>query len=161
MHERFPDAAFPARVQEYDLIEDLLQAAFPGPEEAGLVRGLRATGAMVRELVTPRDGRIVAYGALSRMVEPEGWLCLAPLAVLPEVQGQGLGSYLVRRLLAQEPEAVIVVLGDPVFYGRLGFSGARAARLQSDYPVSHLLIAGPGAEVPEARLVYPAAFDGV
>ncbi|WP_122074045.1 GNAT family N-acetyltransferase [Pseudophaeobacter sp. EL27] len=55
------------------------------------------------------------------------------------------------------PEA-IVVLGEPSFYGRYGFSQARAQNLTSPYPLSHTLILKCGVDLPEEKLVYPAAF---
>ncbi len=38
------------------------------------------------ELVAPWQGKIVGYAALSKMRAPQGWACLAPVAVLPEFQ---------------------------------------------------------------------------
>lgn len=159
--ERFPDAAFPARPQERGLIRELLLRAFPAQDEADLVETLRREDRMALELITPRDGEVVAYVALCRMVAPDGWLCLAPLAVDPAMQGQGLGSHLVRRALDWAAGRIVVVLGDPDYYGRFGFSGARAARLTSMYPITHTMIAGGGAGVPEGALIYPAAFDAL
>ena len=44
------------------------------------------------------DGRIVGYFALSWMAKPKGWLCLAPVAVQPEMQGRGIGKFAVHSL---------------------------------------------------------------
>ncbi|MEP4036265.1 hypothetical protein [Pseudophaeobacter sp.] len=60
-------------------------------------------------------------------------------------------------LAPQMPEA-IVVLGEPSFYGRYGFSLARAQKLHSPYPLSHTLILKRGVDMPEEELVYPAGF---
>lgn len=152
-----------ARAADHDAIDALLRAVFPGPEEARLVRALRAAGAIDMELVLPDDAGLAGYLALSRMNAPEGWLCLAPLAIAPEWQGRGLGQRLVKaalKLVAIKAQTV-VVLGDPAFYARCGFSAARAARLTSPYPIDHTLIARPGDDLPEAALRYPAAFDGL
>lgn len=189
-----PDVTRAMRAEEEGDVDALLRAAFPGPDEAALVRALRRDGAMVREFVQPWAGRIGAYAAISRLVAPEGWFCLAPVAVLPEWQRGALGrlpdgqvrgefrfgTRLVSGIaalfndsggvearnrasagqsLARAP--MLVVLGDPGFYGRCGFSQARAARLETRYPVDHLLLAGPGEDVLAVRLVYPAAFDGL
>lgn len=189
-----PDVTREMRADEADEVDALLRAAFPWPGEADLVRALRRDGAMAWEFVQPWAGRIGAYAAISRMVAPEGWFCLAPVAVLPEWQrgalgrlpdGQVRGAFrfgtrLVsaiadlfndsagiearRRALAGQDNAtapVLVVLGDPAFYGRCGFSRERAARLVTPYPVDHTLLAGPGTDVPAVTLVYPAAFDGL
>jgi putative acetyltransferase len=170
-------------------VEALLLAAFPGPDEAKLVRDLRAAGAMVSERVIRWQGRIGAYAGISRMIAPKGWHALAPVAVLPEWQGGALGrdqagagnDYRLGTRVVQEaagmyiehshaigagpaPEdgtPTLVVLGKPSFYARCGFSSARAARLASRYPVEYLLIARAGNDIPEATLIYPAVFDGV
>jgi putative acetyltransferase len=97
------------------------------------------------------------------MVAPEGWLCLAPVAVAPERQGRGIASRLVRHLIEAllDEGRTVVVLGNPSLYARAGFSAERAARLTSPYPIEATLIARPGTDVPEMRLVYAAAFEGV
>lgn len=177
------------RANDQDEVDALLRAAFPGPEEATLVRDLRAAGTMVSERIMRWQGRIGAYAGISRMVAPEGWFALAPVAVLPEWQNGGLGrdqpgmephyrfgtrivrqtaavyiefSHMMRpELKPKDGKPTLVVLGKPSFYGRCGFSLERAARLTSPYPISHTLIARAGDDVPEETLVYPAAFDGV
>ena len=189
-----PDVTRLLHPGEQDEADALLRAAFAGPGEADLVRALRAEGAMAWEFVQPWSGRIGAYAAISRMVAPAGWYCLAPVAVRPDWQNGALGrlpdgrvqpqfrfgSRLVRAIadlfamqvpviaqdatrrgdgLANPP--TLVVLGKPSFYARAGFSAQRAARLRSPYPLDHTLIARPGSDVPEAELVYPAAFSGL
>lgn len=191
-----PDVTRTLRPGEEAEVDALLRAAFPGPEEAELALSLRRDGLMFQEHVIPWGGRIGAYSAISRMVAPEGWYCLAPVAVWPDWQNGALGrregatqgfvntfrfgSRLVHGLadtfldpdglwalqrarkgevLAEPP--TLVVLGKPSFYGRAGFSQARAARLTTRYPLENTLIARPGTDVPQATLIYPAAFDGV
>ncbi|QBF30912.1 GNAT family N-acetyltransferase [Thalassococcus sp. S3] len=163
---------------DFDEIDALLRAAFGGAEEAELVRRLRADGDIWFEAVKPAGGRAVGgYYAVSRMRAPEGWGCLAPVAVWPEMQGGALdakrrkewriGSRMMRELVAliEDPPPgldlpnCLVVLGKPSFYERAGFSRARAARLITPYPIEFTMLAGPGVDVPEARLVYPPAFD--
>jgi putative acetyltransferase len=184
-----PDHMRVMRPEEEAEVDALLRVAFPGLEEAELVRALRADGAMLAEIVTPWEDRIGAYAGISRMVAPEGWFALAPVAVLPEWQNGVLGirdgdeslrhfyrfgTRLVRMLAEMFNGSVVpnlfrqsdgsptlVVLGKPSFYARCGFSSERAAQLVSDYPVDHLLIARAGNDSPEETLVYPAAFDGV
>lgn len=176
-----PDVLQEMRPEQADEVDALLRAAFPGPEEAELVRVLRREGAMACEMVLPWAGRIGGYAAVSRMVAPQGWGCLAPVAVRPEWQRGALappgmrkgpwriGTRLVSMMVqavgapAREPRlpGTLVVLGEPEFYERCGFSRVRAQRLTSPYPLSHMMIARAGDDVPEATLVYPAAFAGV
>lgn len=158
-------------------VDALLRAAFEGEEEVELVHRLRQDGDMALELVKPWSGRIAGYAALSRMRQPEGWLCLAPVAVWPEFQRGAktprdqdkrhwqIGRRLVSELVAAAKDAdfdkipAIVVLGQPEFYEKCGFSRARAARLTTPYPVEFTMLAAPGDDIPAETLVYPAVFD--
>lgn len=117
---------------------------------------------MATEIIFADQGVLLGY-TLSCMVAPQGWLCLAPVAVAPKAQGCGIGSQMVPLALkwAAERGLCVVVLGNPGFCGGLGFSQARAAGLRGPCQASHMLLAGPGADVPEQTLLYPAAFDGV
>ena len=158
-----PDFMRVAKLADHAAVEALLVRAFGGPDEAGLVAGLRAAGAMEAEFVMPWEHGIVGYLAFSRLVAPEGWLALAPVAVAPEWQGRRLGVRLVSmavQLMALRG-ATVVVLGKPSFYGRCGFSNARAAGLRAPYRNANLLIARAGEDVPEVEVIYPAAFAGV
>ena len=175
-----------AQLRDFDEIEALLRAAFGQPEEAELVRRLRADGDMWAEMVIRWQGVIGAYAALSRMRAPQGWACLAPLAVLPRFQNGAAappgmkrdGAFRLGTRLAQHQvlsgrdgawkrdwggrfPAAIVVLGSVPFYERAGFSAARARNLRSPYPVEHTLIVAPGDDAPAATLIYPRAFDGL
>jgi putative acetyltransferase len=184
-----PDVTRGMRPGEEVEVDALLRAAFPGPEEAELVQALRADAAMVAEMVMSWQGQIGAYAGISRMVAPEGWFALAPVAVLPRCQNGVLGirdgdeslrhSYRFgTRLVGMLGEMfnggmvpsvfrpsdglpTLVVLGKPSFYARCGFSLERAVRLTGPYPIANTLIARAGDDVPEETLVYPAAFDGV
>lgn len=145
---------------EEGAVDALLRAAFAGDGEAQLVRALRKAGDMAGESVLTLEGEIAGYLALSWLQRPKGWLCLAPVAVHPAHQGRGIG----RRMCGMVSEWAriagrrVVVLGDVAFYERAGFSGARAARLTSPYPIAHTLLAGPGEDAPEGELIYPKAF---
>ena len=61
---------------------------------------------------------------------------LAPLAVIPNRQRQGIGSALVRRgldILRESTCPFVVVLGHPAYYPRFGFEPAAAAGLSSQW----------------------------
>lgn len=154
------------REPEDDLaIEHLLTAAFGSADEARLVHTLRDEGAMHSEgLACDPGGRIVGYAALSAFIAPSGWLALAPVAVQPALQRQGIGSAVVTAVLA-EVEAPVVVLGAPEYYGRFGFSVAAAARLTTPYPLNYTGLRGWSEQgdgpAPSETLVYPKSFDAV
>jgi predicted N-acetyltransferase YhbS len=64
-------------------------------------------------------------------------LLLGPLAVLPELAGFGVGSALMRRAVAEahwRGHQAIVLVGDPDYYVRFGFSAAPAAGLAMPGP---------------------------
>lgn len=149
-----PPAVFP------DMVDALLRAAFEGEAEAELVRALRADRDLATEIVYQEFGQLLGYAALSWMRAPDGWLCLAPVAVSPEHQNRGIGSKVLKLAIAwaKERDLTIVVLGDRDYYGKRGFSSKRAANLTAPYPVEHLLLAGPGQNAPASRLIYPVAF---
>ena len=118
-----------------DEIAALLALAFGGTEESVLVADLRADGAVIVALAATENGRILGHILFSELpIETDGGVlraaALAPLAVLLERQRQGIGSALVRAGLAACRERGVgaaVVLGDPEYYPRFGFS-AKAAR---------------------------------
>ncbi len=92
-------------------------------------------------------------------------LALAPLAVVPDRQGQGIGSLLVREGLRSCREAghrIVIVLGHPEYYPRFGFSTELAKRLNSPYSgpafLAMELVPGPLDGV-EGEVRYPTPFS--
>jgi putative acetyltransferase len=122
-------------------IRRVLEAAFPTAAEARLVDLLRAGGRLLISLVAEEDGALVGYIAFSPVqIEGEALegigLGLAPLAVMPGFQSQGIGSRLVREGLAACQRAgygFVVVLGGPGFYRRFGFERADLRGLGNEY----------------------------
>ena len=95
------------------------------------------------------------------LVAPKKWLCLAPVAVAPDVQGRRYGTRMMGMLTewARLSKSTVVVLGGVSFYERAGFSAARAAQLTSPYPISHTMLAGERSSAPSETLVYPQSFS--
>jgi putative acetyltransferase len=63
---------------------------------------------------------------------------LAPLAVLPEYQRQGIGSELVRAGIAHIRQSgcpYVIVLGHPEYYTRFGFEPASRFGISSEWEV--------------------------
>jgi putative acetyltransferase len=158
------------REEDDDRISFVIRRAFAGEAEAQLVRDLRAEGAMVCEFVAEREGSgIIGHVAFSRLAMRStdraiDGVALAPLAVLPGSQRQGVGIALVEHAHAQLRAAkveVVVVLGDPGYYGRLGFSSLLARFLRAPYSGDGLqaLELVPGALGKRSwDVAYPAAF---
>jgi putative acetyltransferase len=120
-------------------IRTVHQSAFPGPGEAEVVDALRASGHLTISLVAEVAGAgIVGHIAFSPVTLETGLqgLGLAPLAVLPEFQRQGIGGKLVRAGITACHDAIwpyIVVLGDPEYYQRFGFVTAARWKLLDEY----------------------------
>ena len=141
------------------------EAAFGGVTESNLVDDLRRDGDLVVSLVAEDDNGTVGHIGLSRMVAPPSALALAPLAVVPDRQGRGIGSALVRAALKQARAldfAIVFVLGDPAFYGRFGFAVDTAAPFTSPYAGPHFMAAWLGeTTMPPQAVTYAAAFSEV
>jgi putative acetyltransferase len=155
-------------------------AAFPTHAEADLVERIRASDAFIPELslvaeldpdAEGRPGRIVGHILLSRVAIvgiDEPILALAPMAVVPEHQRQGIGSTLVRAGLdaaESREEPLVVVLGHPWFYPRFGFKRAsRYGLFPSEAWPDAAFMAKPlttWSSVLRGRVVYPPTFEGV
>ncbi|MEO3884425.1 N-acetyltransferase [Nonomuraea sp. B5E05] len=109
-------------------IRAVTAAAFGRPEEADLVEALRLDPAWISALsrVAVSGGRVVAHALLTRcLVGETPALALGPVAVLPEVQRQGLGTLVIEDALREareRGESAVVVLGHPPYYPRFGFT---------------------------------------
>lgn len=113
--------------EDYSKVSALLRQAFPGsPHEAQLVENLHANGKAMHEWVCIHVNKFIAYIAFTNAYKGKEvcGLHLAPLAVNPEFQGQGIGSELLRFALRQEAirERAIFVLGNPELYRKFGFA---------------------------------------
>lgn len=109
-------------------IEAFLEHPFSRQTEHLIVDALRDAGSLDTSLVAVSEGAVVGHVALSRARVGDassGWFLLGPLAVLPESQGRGIGSALVESTLEKLRSAGAlgcVLVGDPGYYGRFGFS---------------------------------------
>ena len=96
-------------------------------------------------LVADKDGELLGHVAFSPVYAKRSGQCIgytmAPLAVDPGFHKQGIGSQLVREGLKQMNDrnvSLVLVYGDPAYYGRFGF----AAELAESY-------------IPPYKLQYP------
>lgn len=124
-------------------IHQVNELAFGSRAEADLVDALRAEARPFLSLVAVQDDKVVGHICFTPVtIESDGVVStamgLAPMAVLPDLQNQGIGSALVRQGLEEcrrLGEEVIVVLGHPDFYPRFGFVPAAPLGIRSEYPV--------------------------
>lgn len=112
--------------ENYAKASALLRQAFPGSNfEVQLVEKFHKNGKPVHEWVCIHTNTVIAYIAFSNAYNGSEvcGLHLAPLAVKPAFQKQGIGSELLRFALRQPVirESTLFVLGDPGFYRKFGF----------------------------------------
>jgi putative acetyltransferase len=156
---------------DHDAIWHVHERAFaPSIAEAKLVEELRAAGDLVPELclVAEEEGQVVGHVAYSRARLASGHevVALAPMAVLPERQRDGIGSALVRESLERAAGTdfpLVVVLGHPEYYPRFGFEPGAAHGVLDPYgvpPEAWMVFLLP-AYTPEARglVTYAEAFS--
>ena len=118
-------------------------AAFPTDAEARLVDRLRANSHGPISLVAEIDGLVVGHILFSPVSidgnpEVAGGLGLAPVAVLPAWQRQGVGSRLIEAGLAacrKQGFRFVVVLGHVAYYPKFGFQKASLFGLDNEYGV--------------------------
>jgi putative acetyltransferase len=168
--------------------------AFPQLDEARLVDALRTANAVTCSLVAERDGRVVGHilfspvrvqvGQRPTRSEPQASEVhregegasfvaqgLAPMAVEPECQRDGIGSLLVRAGLdacRSQGHAVVFVLGHPAYYPRFGFEPAAPRGLfyadtsRDHSPVFFVTELEPGALAGRKGVVhFRPEFDGL
>jgi predicted N-acetyltransferase YhbS len=133
---------------DFQGISDLAMSAFgiaEGPEIVQLIGDLSAdvTAQPVLSLVAVINESVVGHVLFSAVrLEPPGQnisaTILAPLAVRPDFQSQGIGGQLISeglRQLSGSGVDLVFVLGHPGYYPRFGFSAAGIKGFQAPYPI--------------------------
>jgi putative acetyltransferase len=147
-------------------VATILRAAFGGEAEAKLVEELRANNDIVLSLslvAIDENGAVIGYVAFSRL-SVGGIACvgLAPVAVMPDRQGRGIGGALITRgmlALKQRGEKLAFVVGAPAYYKRFGFDPQLASAFTSEYSGPYFMAYRFAADAPSAGAVlYPPAF---
>jgi putative acetyltransferase len=153
-----------------EAIRALHRLAFGGTFEARLVDRLKDHGLVVASLVALDAGQVVGHILFSTLAmeingRPVTSVSLAPMAVAPQRQRQGIGSQLVRAGLArlrEGPTEAVIVVGHPAFYPRFGFSAEVVRKLDTPYAGDAFmgleLVPGSLAGV-RGAVRYPPAFD--
>ncbi|WP_262298674.1 GNAT family N-acetyltransferase [Microvirga sesbaniae] len=144
---------------DWSAVYAIYSAAFGQSAEADLVQHMHEDGDLILSLIAHGD-EPVGHIAYSRLVLHEmasiRAAVLAPLAVAPSFQKQGIGAALVRgglKRLADRGCDLVLVLGEPHYYGRFGFDPKLAGNLQTPYDGPYLQAlalsdAGTGAHGP-------------
>lgn len=130
------------KAEDYEAIRHVYAEAFrapgfrppqdPGtvPSEVDLFEALWAADDVLTEFsfTAVNDRGVVGHVTASKAtVATDSVVAVGPIGVLPEHQGEGIGSALMNALLAAADLArvpLIVVLGSPQYYSRFGFRPA-------------------------------------
>lgn len=158
----------PPSPADHAAIRAVVTAAFGQADEADLVEALRQGGDGLVEMAAWESERLVGHILFSRLplVGPADTLeaaALAPVSVLPDRQGQGVGG----RLIVEGIEAcrrlglaAVVVLGHADYYPRFGFSAPAARRLSAPFsgPSFMAMALCPGALDEPRTARYAPAF---
>ena len=159
---------------DYPAIADLLLAAFKQGDEARLVEQIRLSDRYIPKLtlVAEKEGVVVGHILFSYIdlvgAETLPVLGLAPLAIHPEYQRQGIGSALTQAGLAkaeERGEAIAIVLGHPPFYSGFGFEPSVNYGIESPFPVPPeffmVKFLQPERKGYLGKVSYPSAFAGL
>ena len=132
--------------------------------EARIVDALRAAGALTLSLVAVENGEVVGHAAFSPVTingVAGGWYGLGPISVRPDRQRRGMGQALIRdgldRLRSMNA-AGCVVLGDPGYYGRLGFE-SDPELYYGDVPPGYFQRQTFTGAAPKGEVEYHPGFD--
>lgn len=130
---------------ELEAVLDINEQAFQSQKEPGLVADLLSDPTAIPRisLVAEQGGQLMGHILLTA-VHIEGanpspkCSLLAPLAIIPEAQGKGIGQTLVNASLKEAKEAgqhMVFVLGHPTYYPKCGFQIAGRLGFQTPYPI--------------------------
>jgi putative acetyltransferase len=132
--------------------------------EAPIIRALRQSGHLTLSLVAEEEAKIVGHVAFSPIAIDgiqDGWFGLGPIAVEPARQRSGIGRALIHEGLQRlkERNALgVALIGDPAFYGRVGFEsdGLLSYKDVDRAYVLRIVFSGP---VPHGEIRYADAFE--
>ena len=134
-----------ATSDELNTVLDIERRAFGHDKEAQLVSDLLSDSSAdpTLSLLASINDRCVGHILFTSVTitgskTPITASILAPLAVLPDAQGQGVGGALIKegvRLLKASGVDLVFVLGHPGYYPRHGFRTAGRLGIDAPYPI--------------------------
>ncbi|KAJ6088678.1 acyl-CoA N-acyltransferase [Penicillium sp. IBT 16267x] len=161
----------PETKNDESAIEEVTLAAFMNAEHSNhneqiIVRDLREANKLSLSLVAEDEltQKIMGHVAVSAVKLSDGsenWYGLGPISVLPQHQGNGIGSLLVERAMADlqsRHAAGCVVLGNPNYYTRFGFKADPSLQLPG-VPWEYFMALTWRKPTPTGTALYHKAFD--
>ena len=134
--------------KDYEEVYMAVKTAFETAEhsdgnEQDLVVDLRNSDSFIPELslVAVKEDKIVGYILFTKIkIENHEEIALAPLAVLPEYQKQGIGSMLIEqghKIAKQLGYHYSIVLGSENYYPKFGYIPAIQYGIQAPFDVTN------------------------
>jgi putative acetyltransferase len=125
------------------VIRKVHEQAFGQSQESDIIDKLRRNCSNLLSLVAVAEDQVVGHILFSPVeIKSEQTIVrgmgLAPMAVLPEFQRQGIGGTLVRegiKILKRRNCPFVIVLGHAEYYPRFGFEPANRYRIRSEWEV--------------------------
>lgn len=158
---------------DYEKVYLLVKKAFASAEHADgneqdLVNELRKSDSFIPSLslVAEEDGVLAGYILFTKLrIGEENALALAPLAVLPDFQKQGIGSALIKeghKMAKEMGYRFSVVLGSENYYPKFGYVPASRYGIKAPFPVPDenfmaINLKGDGVKL-NAQVIYDKAF---
>lgn len=154
--------------KDLDDIRQLTQAAFAGiayssHTEHFIIDALRERQKLTLSLVAVVEEQVVGHVAISPVqlsTQEQGWYGLGPISVLPQHQGQGIGSALMidvlNRLQILGAQGC-VLLGNPHYYEKFGFQAHPNLHL-ADVPPEYFQALSFTEQFPKADVFYDQVF---
>ena len=138
-----------AQNADLDSILKVVETAF-SDEENKVIKNLvlelstETASPSIKSLVAEVDNQVIGYVSYSPISlksdsSISGYI-LAPLAVSPEHQKQGIGSNLIKSgidILTKDGADLLLVYGDPDYYGRFGFKEEIGRIFVPPYPLDY------------------------
>lgn len=127
--------------EDIAFIHSVNEQAFGRVSEAKLVDTLRLACTDHLSLVADDNGSIIGHLMFTPVVVTDGkqkteGMGLAPMAVLPSRQRQGIGTQLVDtglQILKEKGCPFVIVLGHPEYYPRFGFQAASGCNIRTQW----------------------------
>jgi putative acetyltransferase len=143
-------------------ITGILNQAFKGTDEGKIAEDLRRNKNLTISLVCEIDGTLaghIAYSPISNKSEEIIGIGLAPVAVLPSMHNQGIGSQLIKHGNKEVFEMgfkKIFVLGDLKYYSRFGFVLAKEYNYYCEYDPegNHFMVLEEPLKKPGKTMIY-------